>query len=116
MKRKLIKRNKTKWSQVLKLSPLYRALVLNDRSQCKQHKRTKYKRIDRPDLAYQIGTKGKILVPIRIYSLNKRSRIQNKPDGSLYVGSVESFNKKYSQDKTLDQIPKRRINGTDSFS
>lgn len=113
MKRKLINRNKAKWSEVLKFPPVYRVLILNDRSQCKQYKRTKYKRIDRPDLAYKIGTLGKILVPIRIYSLNKKSRIQGKPDGSVYVGSIEKFNLKYGESKTLDQIPRKRINESD---
>lgn len=111
MKKKLKRRNCKKWSEVLKLPFIYRVLIMNDRANMKQKKRTDYKRVERYDLAYRFGSRGTIMVPVYRSSHNKRSRIQNELDGKLAFISIERFNERFSVTYKAEDLPLRHFNG-----
>ena len=107
MKKKLIKRNKKKYSQLIReygnlLSLRY---SLQDDSYIIKHR---HRYIETEDFknAFKISDKSIwISVPISVSSLNKKSRVKNRVLSYVVVMGIEDFNKEYSTDLELSDIP-----------
>jgi len=104
MKRKIIQKNKQKYTERLNNKIYYMITLGNTIQLFKQgHKYIKNEDVDN---AYRHNEFSKVVnVPITYTSKVKRSRIKNAYIGSRVYRNIEQFNEKYNLQKELSDIP-----------
>lgn len=104
MKRKIIQKNKKKFTERLEHKLYYMLTFGNHMELFKQGH--KYIRKDVVEDAYRRNEFSKMVnVPITYTSKVKRSRIKNAHMGSRVYRNIEQFNEKYNLNLELSDIP-----------
>lgn len=104
MKRKIIQKNKQKYTERTK-NRLYYMITLGDDLQLFKNGH-KYIRTEMVENAYRRNDFSKMVnVPITYTSKVKRSRIKNRHMGSRVFRDIQYFNEKYNLQKELTDIP-----------